>query len=131
MARSPEEAVHDAVEAIGSTRRKKYRETVHLPIHQIDAAENPFSCLLEEDDVPEYFSDIFEESRPEWIGSTCRLDAFEVLIRDYDKVAFLVQAARLNADGSVMQTFEAIFTVAKRGEDWRLISRNPFNVTRV
>ena len=53
------------------------------------------------------------------------------IIEDDKKVAFLIYAARYNADGSLMQTFNAIFTVEDRNGDWRLISRNPFNIKKL
>ena len=49
---------------------------------------------------------------------------------DEHKVAFLIEAARFYADGSLMQTYDAIFTVENRDGDWRLISRNPFNIRK-
>ena len=52
------------------------------------------------------------------------------IIEDDKKAAFLIDAARYNADGSLMQTFNAIFTVENRNGDWRLISRNPFNIRK-
>ena len=54
----------------------------------------------------------------------------EEIIGDTKKVAFLIEASRFKADGTLLQTFNAIFTVANKNGDWRLISRNPFNVRR-
>ena len=45
-------------------------------------------------------------------------------------MAFLIKAARYYADGRLMQTYDAIFTVVNRDGDWRLVSRNPFNVRK-
>ena len=63
-------------------------------------------------------------------GSTNKLLAHDVIIRDENKVAFLIKAARYYADGKLMQTYDAIFTVVNRGGEWRLVSRNPFNVRK-
>jgi len=52
------------------------------------------------------------------------------IIEDENKVAFLIAASRYHVDGSLMQTFDAIFTVEQRNDDWRLISRNPFNIKK-
>jgi hypothetical protein len=45
-------------------------------------------------------------------------------------VAYLLKASRLDQDGLVMSTFEGIFTLGKMEQDWRLISRNIFNVSK-
>ena len=63
-------------------------------------------------------------------GSTCELREFKILIEDINKMAYLINAARLYPDGSVIQTFDAIFTIANISGDWRLVSRNPFNITK-
>ena len=65
------------------------------------------------------------------MGSKVKLRDMNKIIEDDKKVAFLIEAARYNADGSLMQTFNAIFTVESRNGDWRLISRNPFNIAKV
>ena len=58
------------------------------------------------------------------IGSTpsVTLDTYREVVQDENKAAFLIEASRYAPDGSLMQTFEAIFTVEKRDGDWRLIS---------
>lgn len=65
------------------------------------------------------------------VGSKVELKEMTKIIEDDKKVAFLIYAARYNADGSLMQTFNAIFTVEDRNGDWRLISRNPFNIKKL
>jgi hypothetical protein len=41
-----------------------------------------------------------------------------------------MKAARYYSNGELIQTFEAIITVAERDGDWRLTSRNPFNIVK-
>lgn len=130
MAATPEEALRDAIDASGSLKRKKFRDTIHLPLHQVGVGPALPPIYLEESDVPEYRSDGWEVTNPEWVGSTNELRSHKVIIRDENKVAFLIQAARFYADGRLMQTYDAIFTVANQDGDWRLISRNPFNVRK-
>ena len=43
------------------------------------------------------------------------LRSFEVVVRDENKVA----------DGTLMQTYDAIFTIANRNGDWRLAPDQP------
>ena len=78
MAATAEEALRDAVEAIGASKRKKYRDTIHLPVHQIVV-----SCLsdrrFDESNIPEYMSDVWEQYLPDWVGSTCMLNSFEIV----------------------------------------------------
>lgn len=130
MAETPEAALQDAIDASGSLKLKKFRETIHLPLHQVGVGPALPPIYLEEADVPEYRSDGWEETNPEWVGSTNALLSHKVVVRDENKVAFLIEAARYKADGSLMQTYDAIFTVARDGDDWRLISRNPFNIRK-
>jgi hypothetical protein len=130
MAATPEEALRDAINASGSLRLKKFRDTMHLPLHQIGIGPSLPAIYQNEADVPEYRDDGWEVTNPDWVGSTNELRAHEVIIADENKVAFLIKAARYYADGSLMQTYDAIFTVQNRDGDWRLISRNPFNVRK-
>lgn len=130
MAATPEEALKDAVEAIGTSKRRKYRDTIHPPVHQIvvsDLKDRRFN----ESNIPEYMSDVWEQYSPDWVGSTCTLNSFKIVIQDSLKIAYLIKASRLFADGSLMQTFDAIFTIGNKDGDWRLISRNPFNIEKV
>ena len=129
MASNPEEALRDSVEALGTTS-KMYRETLHLPMHHISVGVTPIAFYLEEEDVPNYFADFYSEIRPEWIGSTCTLESYSEVIKDDQKIAYLLKASRLDKGGSIMSTFEGIFTLGKIGQDWRLISRNIFNVSK-
>ena len=129
MAATPEDALKDAVEAIGDSKIRKYRDTIHPPMHQIvvsDLSDRRF----DESNIPEYMSDVWEQYLPDWVGSTCTLNSSEIVIQDSLKIAYLIKASRLFADGSLMQTFDAIFTVGNKDGDWRLISRNPFNITK-
>ena len=129
MAITPEQALRESVEAIGTSKKKKYRDTIHPPVHQIIVSDFE-DRRFDESNIPEYMSDIWEEFLPDWAGSTCTLDSFEIIIQDSLKVAYLIKASRLFPDGSLMQTFNAIFTVGNKDGDWRLISRNPFNITK-
>ena len=129
MASTPEQAVRDAIRTAGSERLLKFRDAVHLPFHQVGMPPNMPAIYLNEQDVPEYRDADWERSKPEWVGSKVKLNNMSKIIGDEKKVAFLIEAARYNADGSLMQTFNAIFTVESRSDDWRLISRNPFNIT--
>jgi hypothetical protein len=129
MASNPEKALKDSVEALGTTP-KRYRETLHLPMHHISVGVTPIAFYRDEKDVPNYFADFYSEIRPEWIGSTCKLESYSEVIKDDEKVAYLLKASRLDQDGLVMSTFEGIFTLGRIEQDWRLISRNIFNVSK-
>ena len=130
MATTPQQAVKDAIKTAGSERELKFRDAIHLPFHQVGMPENLPAIYLREADVPEYRDSDWETSKPEWVGSTVKLLSMEKIICDTKKVAFLIEACRYKADGTVLQTFNAIFTVASIKGDWRLISRNPFNVRK-
>ena len=132
MAKTAEQALEAAVPAIGADRSKKYRDIIHLPMHQIGAKfEGTFAPFIStEAEVPEFVDDHWDETRPDWGGSSVTLDTYREVVRDENKAVFLIAASRYVSDGSLMQTFEAIFTVEKRNGDWRLISRNPFNVRK-
>ena len=130
MAETPEQAVQDAVKTAGSERELRFRDTIHLPFHQIGMSSNMPFIYLDEKDVPEYRDKDWAVSKPDWVGSKVKLRKMTKIIEDNKKVAFLIDAARYNADGSLMQTFNAIFTVENRNGDWRLISRNPFNIRK-
>ena len=130
MAKTAEQASQAAVPAIGTDRSQKYRDIIHLPMHQIGAKfEGTFAPFIStEAEVTEFVDDHWDETRPDWVGSSVTLDTCRELVQDEIKAAFLIEASRYAPDGSLMQTFEAILTVEKRDGDWRLISRNPFNV---
>ena len=130
MAETPEQAVKDAVKTAGSERELRFRDTIHLPFHQIGMSSNMPSIYLDEKDVPEYRDKDWAVTKPEWVGSKVILNKMTKIIEDEKKAAFLIDAARYNAGGSLMQTFNAIFTVENRNGDWRLISRNPFNIRK-
>ena len=130
MAETPEQAVKDAVKTAGSERELRFRDTIHLPFHQIGMSSNMPFIYLDEKDVPEYRDKDWAVSKPDWVGSKVILNKMTKIIEDDKKAAFLIDAARYNADGSLMQTFNAIFTVENRNGDWRLISRNPFNIRK-
>ena len=129
MAATPEDALKDAVEAIGDSKIRKYRDTIHPPVHQIVVSELS-DRRFDESNIPEYMSDVWEQYLPDWVGSTCTLNSFEIVIQDSLKISYLISASRLFADGSLMQTFDAIFAVGNKDGDWRLVSRNPFNITK-
>ena len=129
MASTPILALHDSIEALGTTS-KKYRDTLHLPMHHVSVGITPISFYKIETDVPDYFADFYHTIRPEWIGSTCRLDSYSEIISDEEKIGYLVKASRIDKDGVPMSTFEGIFTMGNIEGDWRLISRNIFNVSK-
>ena len=131
MAENPEQAVLDAIKTAGSERELRFRDTIHLPFHQVGMPSNMPSIYLDEKDVPEYRDEDWQITKPEWVGSKVELKEMTKIIEDDKKVAFLIYAARYNADGSLMQTFNAIFTEEDRNGDWRLISRNPFNIKKL
>ncbi|MED6309066.1 MAG: hypothetical protein VX624_04105 [Pseudomonadota bacterium] len=130
MAKTAEQALEAAVPAIGADCSKKYRDIIHLPMHQIGAkfAGTSAPFISTEAEVPEFVDDHWDETRPDWVGSSVTLDTYREVVRDENKAAFPIEASRYAPDGSLMQTFEVILTVEKRDGDWRLISRNPFNV---
>ena len=129
MASTPILALHDSIDALGTTS-KKYRDTLHLPMHHVSVGITPISFYKIETDVPDYFADFYHTIRPEWIGSTCRLDSYSEIISDEEKIGYLVKASRIDKDGVSMSTFEGIFTMGNIEGDWRLISRNIFNVSK-
>ena len=130
MAPTPQQAGKDAIKTAGSERELKFRDSIHLPFHQVGMSENLPAIYLCEADVPEYRDSDWGTSKPEWVGSKVELLSMEEIIGDTKKVAFLIEASRFKADGTLLQTFNAIFTVANKNGDWRLISRNPFNVRK-
>jgi len=130
MAATPQQAVKNAIKTAGSERELRFRDAIHLPFHQVGMSENLPAIYLSEADVPEYRDSDWERSKPEWVGSAVKLLSMEEIIGDTKKVAFLIEASRFKADGTLLQTFNAIFTVANKNGDWRLISRNPFNVRK-
>ena len=76
------------------------------------------------EDVPEYM----QMPDPSWAGTYCELDALEPIFASDTKIAYKIEVTRFHADGSVMQTFEAIYTVMKKDGDWRVVQRNPINI---
>ena len=102
MALTPEQAVKDAIKTAGSEKQLKFRDTIHLPFHQVGMPSNMPVIYLNEQDVPEYRDADWETSRPEWVGSKVKLRDMNKIIEDDKKVAFLIEAARYNADGSLM-----------------------------
>ena len=76
-------------------------------------------------EVPEY------ATHPDrYAGSYCELNSFDLIGGNDTKQAYKVNGTRLNSDGSVMQTFEAIYTVLSKDGDWRVVQRNPLKVAR-
>ena len=55
---------------------------------------------------------------------------YSEIISDEEKIGYLVKASRIDKDGVSMSTFEGIFTMGNIEGDWRLISRNIFNVSK-
>ena len=131
MAATPEEALLDAINAAGSLKLKKFRDTMHLPMHQIGMPKGFPPIYLTEEDVPEHRDEGWKKTNPEWVGSSVKIISHKIIVRSESKVAFLMKAARYYSNGELMQTFQAIITVAERDGDWRLISRNPFNIVKV
>lgn len=124
MADTPEEAVALHVKAVGDTREIKMADTIHLPFQHYSAgAEWVFQWNTPED-VPDYM----EMLDPKWAGTSCKLKDLQVICASDRKIAYRVLATRFHADGTPMQDFEAIYSVLKKGEDWRVVNRNPINV---
>ena len=124
MADTPEEAVALHVKAVGDTREIKMADTIHLPFQHYSAgAEWVFQWNTLED-VPDYM----EMLDPKWTGTSCKLKDLQVICASDRKIAYRVLATRFHADGTPMQDFEAIYSVLKKGEDWRVVNRNPINV---
>ena len=46
MAKTAEQALEAAVPAIGADRSKKYRDIIHLPMHQIGAKFEGYFCAV-------------------------------------------------------------------------------------
>lgn len=124
MARTPEEAVALHVKAIGDTKEIKMADTIHLPFQHYSARAEWVFQWDTPDDVPEYM----EMLDPKWTGSSCLLKELQRLAGSEHKIAYRVLATRFHADGTPMQGFEAIYSVLKMDEDWRIVNRNPINV---
>ena len=56
MAPTPQQAVKDAIKTAGSERELKFRDSIHLPFHQVGMSENLPAIYLCEADVPESVS---------------------------------------------------------------------------
>ena len=69
MAENPEQAVLDAIKTAGSERELRFRDTIHLPFHQVGMPSNMPSIYLDEKDVPEYRDKDWAVTKPEWVGS--------------------------------------------------------------
>ena len=78
MAKTAEQALEAAVPAIGADRSKKYRDIIHLPMHQIGAkfAGTSAPFVSTEAEVPEFVDDHWDETRPDWVGSSVTLDTY-------------------------------------------------------
>ena len=73
MTTTPEQAVKDAIKTAGSERELKFRDTIHLPFHQVGMPSNMPSIYLDEKDVPEYRDEDWQITKPEWVGSKVEL----------------------------------------------------------
>ena len=93
MALTPQQAVKDAIKTAGSERELKFRDSIHLPFHQVGMSENLPAIYLCEADVPEYRDSDWGTSKPEWVGSKVELLSMEEIIGDTKKVAFLLKLA--------------------------------------
>lgn len=130
MAETPEQALVEMFEAISDRQRMRVRDAVHLPFVHFGwhpswsrVAGGPVRLWAAEEDVPEYQQ--FPEA---WAGSYCTLDHHELVIGNEEKRAYQVAGTRYRPDGSVLQTFEAIYTVVNVDGDWRVGLRNPVNI---
>ena len=68
MAETPEQAVKDAVKTAGSERELRFRDTIHLPFHQVGMSSNMPSIYLDEKYVPEYRDQDWAVIKPAWVG---------------------------------------------------------------
>ena len=82
MAPTPQQAVKDAIKTAGSERELKFRDSIHLPFHQVGMSENLPAIYLCEADVPEYRDSDWGTSKPEWVGSKVELLSMEEIIGD-------------------------------------------------
>ena len=124
MASTPEEAIREQIKAIGDCKEIKLAETIHLPFQHYDAYAERVYQWNRPEEVPEYF----QAPALNWAGTYCKLDSLEPVFAGDKKIAFKIEATRFNPDGSVMQTFEAIYTVLNKDGDWRVVQRNPINI---
>ena len=92
MRTTPEEALHDAINAAGSLKLKKFRDTMHLPMHQVGMPEGFPPIYLTEEDVPEHRDEGWKETNPEWVGSSVKIISHQIIVRSESKVAFLIKA---------------------------------------
>jgi len=104
MAKIAEQPLEAAVSAIGADRSKKYRDIIHLPMHQIAAKfEGTFAPFIStEAEVTEFVDDHWDETRPDWVGSSVTLDTCREVVQDENKAAFRIEASRYAPDGSLM-----------------------------
>lgn len=63
-----------------------------------------------------------------WQDTRVELDEFKVILSSDDKVAYKIKCTRYRPDRSKVTTLDAIFTSVKIDEDWRCVSRSPFNI---
>ena len=89
MTTTPEQAVKDAIKTAGSERELKFRDTIHLPFHQVGMPSNMPAIYLNEKDVPEYRDIDWEISKPEWVGSTVELKKMIKIIEEEIRLHFL------------------------------------------
>jgi hypothetical protein len=64
MATAPEGPLHGAINAAGSLKLKTFRDTMHLPMHQVCMPEGFPPIYLTEEDVPEHRDEGWKETNP-------------------------------------------------------------------
>ena len=123
MASTPEGALSDHFKAIGDRKEIRLADALHLPFQQYGwGVENTFQWS-DPGEVPEYAT-----LRDRYAGSYCELNSFDLIGGNDTKQAYKVSGTLFNSDGSVMQTFKAIYTLLDKDGDWRVVQRNPLNV---
>ena len=60
MAKTHKQALIDAVESIGTTKRIKYRDTIHLPVHQVSVGETRIAIYMDDE---EFASEVAKRER--------------------------------------------------------------------
>ena len=124
MASTPKDAIVEHIKAIGDRQERKLAETIHLPFQHYEPNAVRVFQWNSPEEVPEYI----RMPHPSWAGTYCELDSIEPIFASDIKIAYKIEVTRLHADGSVMQTFEAVYTVLNRDGDWRVVQRNPINI---
>ena len=101
---------------------------MHLPFQFTGASMGSRGMSSEQRNTDEDVPDAPFPAELGWQDTRVELDEFKVILSSDDKVADKIKCTRYRPDRSKVTTLDAIFTSVKIGEDWRCVSRSPFNI---